>query len=63
MTKSIWYNGTIIDLYDRSVAASLNSGYINTKLAIATLKRAIRRKGGEKGWKRALKNICKNSNR
>lgn len=35
------YNGTIIVLYDRSVVASLDSSYINTKLAIAPLKRAI----------------------
>ncbi len=33
---------SIIDLYDRSVAASLNSGYINTELAVDTLKRAIK---------------------
>ncbi|RKJ32551.1 hypothetical protein D7X25_34785 [bacterium 1XD42-8] len=37
----IRYNGTIIVLYDRSAVASLDSSYINTKLAIATLKRAI----------------------
>lgn len=35
------YNCTVIDLYDRSVVASLDSGYINTELAIDTLKRAI----------------------
>ena len=35
------YNCTIIDLYDRSVAASLNSGYINMELAVDTFERAI----------------------
>ena len=35
------YNCTIIDLYDRSAVASLDSGSINTELAIDTLKRAI----------------------
>lgn len=29
------YNCTIIDLYDRSAVASLNSSYINAELAIA----------------------------
>ena len=35
------YNCTVIDLYDRSAVASLNSGHINAGLAIDTLKRAI----------------------
>ena len=35
------YNGSIIDLYDRSAVASLNSDYINTDLAINTLKTAL----------------------
>ena len=35
------YNCTVIDLYDRSVVASLNSSYINTELAVDTLKRAL----------------------
>lgn len=35
------YNCTIMDLYDRSVVASLDSSRINTDLAIDTLKRAI----------------------
>ena len=35
------YNCSIIDLYDRSAVASLNSDYINTDLAISTLKTAI----------------------
>lgn len=36
------YNCTIIDLYDRCAVASLASSYINTELAIDTLKRAIK---------------------
>lgn len=35
------YNCTIMDLYDRSVVATLNSSCINTELAVDTLKRAI----------------------
>ena len=35
------YNCSIIDLYDRSAVASLNSNYINTDLAIETLKKAL----------------------
>ena len=35
------YNCSIIDLYDRSAVASLNSDYINTDLAISTLKTAL----------------------
>lgn len=35
------YNCSIIDLYDRSAVASLNSDYINTDLAINTLKTAL----------------------
>lgn len=35
------YNCTIVDLYDRSVVATLNSKYIDSKLAIDTLKLAI----------------------
>lgn len=35
------YNCTIIDLYDRCAVASLDSSYINTELAIDTLKRAV----------------------
>ncbi len=38
------YNCSIIDLYDRSAVASLNSDYINTDLAINTLKTALERK-------------------
>ena len=38
------YNCTIIDLFDRSVVASLNSNYINTDLAIDTLKIALEKK-------------------
>ena len=43
------YNCTIIDLYDRSVVASLNSKYINTRLAIDTLTEALRKEGSPKG--------------
>ena len=35
------YNCSIIDLFDRSIVASLNSNYINTDLAIETLKKAL----------------------
>lgn len=35
------YNCSIIDLFDRSAVASLNSNYINTDLAIETLKKAL----------------------
>lgn len=35
------YNCSIIDLYDRSAIASVNSNYINTELAIDTLKKAL----------------------
>ena len=35
------YNCSIIDLYDRSVVATLNSDYINTELAKATLQKAL----------------------
>lgn len=38
---TIRYNCTIIDLYDRSVVASLNSNLLNSELAINTLKRAL----------------------
>lgn len=36
------YNCTIIDLYDRSVVATANSKFIDTELAINTLKKAIK---------------------
>lgn len=35
------YNCTIIDLYDRSVIASINSNYLNSNLAIETLSKAL----------------------
>lgn len=35
------YNCSIIDLFDRSAVASINSNYINTDLAIETLKKAL----------------------
>ena len=37
------YNCSIIDLYDRSAVASLNSNYINTDLTINTLKIALKK--------------------
>ena len=37
------YNCSIIDLFDRSAVASLNSDYINTDLAINTLKIALKK--------------------
>ena len=38
------YNCTIIDLYDRSAIASINSNYINTELAIETLTEALKKR-------------------
>ena len=38
------YNCSIIDLFDRSAVASLNSDYINTDLAINTFKTALKKK-------------------
>ena len=35
------YNCSIIDLFDRSAVASLNSNYINADLAIETLKKVL----------------------
>lgn len=43
------YNCTIIDLYDRRVVASVCSRRIDSKLAIATLSKAIESIGGETG--------------
>lgn len=43
------YNCTIIDLYDRSVVASVNSNYINTDLAIETLTMALNQEHNPKG--------------
>ncbi len=37
------YNCSIIDLFDRSVAATLNSSHIDSELAIQTLKAALER--------------------
>ena len=37
------YNCSIIDLFDRSAVASLNSDYINTDLAMNTLKAALKK--------------------
>ncbi len=38
---TVRYNCTIIDLYDRSVVASMNSNLLNTELAVNTLRRAL----------------------
>ena len=43
------YNCSIIDLYDRSAVASLNSNYINTDLAINTQKIALKKENYSKG--------------
>lgn len=43
------YNCTIIDLYDRRVVASVNSSRIDTKLAIETVREAIKRSGLKSG--------------
>ncbi len=43
------YNCTILDLYDRSVVASINSNKIDTKLAIKTLQAAMIHAKGAKG--------------
>ncbi len=37
--EKLRYNCTIIDLYDRSVVVSINGDFINTQLAIDTLKK------------------------
>lgn len=46
---SVRYNCTIIDIYDRSVVASLNGDNITSELAIETLKIAIKRHKPKKG--------------
>jgi putative transposase len=46
---TIRYNCSIIDLYDRSAVATLNGNHITTKLAIETLKIAIKRHKPPKG--------------
>ena len=43
------YNCSIIDLFDRSVVASVNFNHINTKLAINTLSKAIKSEKPPKG--------------
>ena len=45
----IRYNCTIIDLYDRSVIASLNGDHITAEFAIETVKIAIKRHKPGKG--------------
>lgn len=46
---SMRYNCTIIDLYDRSVVATLNGAHITAELAIATLQKALGLHKPEKG--------------
>lgn len=46
---TVRYNCTIIDLFDRSVIASLNGDHITTELAIETVKIAINRHKPKKG--------------
>lgn len=46
---TVRYNCSIIDLFDRSVIASLNGEHITSALAIETLKIAIRRHKPKKG--------------
>lgn len=41
------YNCSIIDLYNRSVVASVNSSHIDTQLAIDTVEKAIKRSDGQ----------------
>ena len=43
------YNCTIIDLYDRSVVASVNSNRINAQLAIDTVTKAVKECGNKNG--------------
>ncbi len=43
------YNCTIIDIYDRRVVASVNGAKIDSKLAIATVSKALERCDGETG--------------
>lgn len=43
------YNCTIIDLYDRSAIASVNSNYINTELSIETLTKSLEQEGHPSG--------------
>ena len=43
------YNCTIMDLYDSSVIASMNSDYINTELAIDTLTEALKKEKPNNG--------------
>lgn len=47
--RTVRYNCTIIDLFDRSVIASLNGVHITAELAIETLKIAIQRHKPGKG--------------
>ena len=44
------YNCSIIDLYDKSVLATLNSKRIDAELAIQTLQNFVRKKGFNRAW-------------
>ena len=44
---SVHYNCTIIDLYDRSVVASITDSKMTTSLAVRTLKEALSRQKGK----------------
>ena len=47
--RKIRYNCSILDLYNRSIVATLNSDYINTELAKATFRKST---AGRKAGKR-----------
>lgn len=47
--RTMRYNCSIIDLYDRSVVATLNGSSITTKLAIKTLLKAINQQRPKRG--------------
>jgi Transposase and inactivated derivatives len=43
------YNCTLIDLYDRYIVSSMNGSYINSRLAIETLQKALLKENYPKG--------------
>ncbi len=43
------YNCSILDLYDRSIVASVNRTYINTELAKKALEKALKSENLQKG--------------
>ena len=49
LTQSTGYNCTIIDLYDRSVVATVNGAHITTELALCALLIAVKRHKPAKG--------------